>query len=547
VSKQSEQKARWLADPAMFVRDVLIDPETGKPFELYPAEERFLRSGFTLTADGRLPFPELVFAAPKKSGKTGFAAMAVIYVIIVLGGPYAEAYCVANDFEQAQGRVFQAVTRIIEASPLLRDSAKITANKIEFTSTGATITAIASDYAGAAGSNPTISVFDELWGVTSESGIRLWDEMVPVPTRRISVGLTVTYAGFEGESELLEGLYKRGLQGELIARALHRQPGLLMFWSHEPVATWQTPEWIEQMRGQLRTNAFLRLIENRWVTSESTFVPIEWFDACVDSELTPELANPGLSVWVGVDASVKRDSTAVVACTFDHHAKKIRLVWHRVFQPSTKEPLDFEVTIEQTLLDLRRRFYVREVRYDPYQLVAVAQRLTAAGLPMVEFPQSAPNLTESSTNLYEAVKGRNLVVYPDDDVRLAVSRSVAVETGRGWRIAKEKASHKIDVVVAIAMAALGAAHQGQAKTEYAFIPVPSSRSIFATRSARLGTIEQRDAEDDAAEARSRRSWQLRRARWGRLRAIRYGRTRECEYKRSVVWGDSEMMSFRSKG
>jgi hypothetical protein len=417
VSKQSEQKARWLADPAMFVRDVLIDPETGKPFELYPAEERFLRSGFTLTADGRLPFPELVFAAPKKSGKTGFAAMAVIYVIIVLGGPYAEAYCVANDFEQAQGRVFQAVTRIIEASPLLRDSAKITANKIEFTSTGATITAIASDYAGAAGSNPTISVFDELWGVTSESGIRLWDEMVPVPTRRISVGLTVTYAGFEGESELLEGLYKRGLQGELIARALHRQPGLLMFWSHEPVATWQTPEWIEQMRGQLRTNAFLRLIENRWVTSESTFVPIEWFDACVDSELTPELANPGLSVWVGVDASVKRDSTAVVACTFDHHAKKIRLVWHRVFQPSTKEPLDFEVTIEQTLLDLRRRFYVREVRYDPYQLVAVAQRLTAAGLPMVEFPQSAPNLTESSTNLYEAVKGRNLVVYPDDDVR----------------------------------------------------------------------------------------------------------------------------------
>jgi hypothetical protein len=66
------------------------------------------------------------------------------------------------------------------------------------------------------------------------------------------------------------------------------------------------------------------------------------------------------------------------------------------------------------------------------------------------------------------------------------------------------------------MAALGAAHQGQAKTEYAFIPVPSSRSIFATRGARLGTIEQRDAEDDAAEARSRRSWQLRRARWGRF-------------------------------
>jgi phage terminase large subunit-like protein len=475
VSKQSEQKARWLADPSAFIREVLIDPETGKPFVLYDAEIEFLRRAFTLTADGRLPFPELLFSGPKKTGKTAFAAMIVIYVIVVLGGPYAEAYCVANDFEQAQGRVFQAITRIIEASPMLRDSAKLTANRIEFISTGATITAIASEYAGAAGANPTITVFDELWGVTSESGHRLWDEMVPVPTRRISVRLTVTYAGFEGESELLETLYKRGLQGEEIAPALYRQPGLLMFWSHEPVAPWQTPEWIEQMRGQLRPNAFLRLIENRWVTSESSFVPIEWYDACVDPELTPELVDPQLSVWCGVDASVKRDSTAVVACTFDHEVKKVRLVWHRIFQPSAKDPLDFEATIETTLLDLRRRFYVREIRFDPWQMQAVAQRLTAAGLPMVEFAQSVPNLTEASTNLYEILKGRNLTAYPDEEMRLAVSRCVAIETSRGWRIAKEKASHKIDVVVALAQAALGAVQQGQAKTEYAFLPVPSSR------------------------------------------------------------------------
>jgi hypothetical protein len=31
---------------------------------------------------------------------------------------------------------------------------------------------------------------------------------------------------------------------------------------------------------------------------------------------------------------------------------------------------------------------------------------------------------------------------------------VALEIARGWRIAKEKASHKIDVIVALAMAAL---------------------------------------------------------------------------------------------
>ena len=138
--------------------------------------------------------------------------MATLYCVLVLGGPFAEAYALANNFEQSQGRVFQAIARIIEASPLLASSAKVTANRIEFISTGASISALANDFAGAAGSNPTLSIFDELWAFTSERSHRLWDEMVPPPTRKVAARLTVTYAGFEGESELLESLYKRGLE-----------------------------------------------------------------------------------------------------------------------------------------------------------------------------------------------------------------------------------------------------------------------------------------------------------------------------------------------
>jgi len=100
----------------------------------------------------------------KKSGKTTLAALIVIYVIVVLGGPHAEGYCIGNDFDQAQGRVIKAIVEMIQASPLLRDAVKILANRIEFRSTGSTIQAIASEYRGAAGSNPTITVFDELCG-----------------------------------------------------------------------------------------------------------------------------------------------------------------------------------------------------------------------------------------------------------------------------------------------------------------------------------------------------------------------------------------------
>jgi phage terminase large subunit-like protein len=256
----------------------------------------------------------------------------------------------------------------------------------------------------------------------------------------------------------LAGIYKRGLAGKLIARDLYAAGGLLMYWTHSFTAPWQSDEWREQMREQLRPNAYLRLIENRWVTTESSFVDLAWFDACVDPDAAPLVADAELAIYVGVDASTKRDSTAVVACAWDDKSRKVRLVFHRIFQPSQSDPLDFEATIENTVTELSERFRVREVRYDPYQMQAVSQRLQARHIPMVEFPQTVSNLTEASTNLYELIKGHNLVAYPDDALRLAVQRSVAIETSRGWRIAKEKAAHKIDVVVALGMAALSAVH-----------------------------------------------------------------------------------------
>ncbi len=447
---------RYAHDPVAFITEVLVDPETNEPFVLYPAQVDFLRAALTLTDDGRLPAPEIVFGAPKKSGKTAMAAMCMLYVILVLAGPYGEGYVVANDLEQAQGRVFDAISKIIKASPMLRGTAKPTGKKIEFTSTGATITAIASDYAGAAGSNAHFVCFDELWGYTTESARRLWDEMVPPPTRRVSARLTTTYAGFEGESVLLEDLYKRGKKGKRIAPGLFRAKRLIMAWHHVPIAPWQTAEWLDEMRDSLRPNAYIRMIENRFVTSESSFVDMEWWDACVDPEWRPVLSAPKMPVYLGLDGSVKHDQTAIVGTTFDKETKKVQMVFHRIFRPSVKNPLDFEDTIERSLLDLKAHFRIRKVLYDPYQLVAVAQRLSRGKLPMEEYPQTSNRLEEMGSNLYELIKHRNLVTYPDPDVRLAVSRAVAVETPRGWKITKEKTSHKIDVVVALAMSAQAA-------------------------------------------------------------------------------------------
>jgi phage terminase large subunit-like protein len=132
---------RWQREPTAFIAEVLRDPETDQPFELLPAQKQFFAHAWSRNGDGRLLYPEQVYACPKKSGKTATAAMHLLTTSLLYGGPFAEAYAVANDFEQAQGRVFEACRRIVEASPYLRREANITANKITFPATGASITA----------------------------------------------------------------------------------------------------------------------------------------------------------------------------------------------------------------------------------------------------------------------------------------------------------------------------------------------------------------------------------------------------------------------
>src|SRR5215831_12149556 len=125
----SSALARWRQAPVSFIETVLVNPETRRPFELLPAERAFLAHAFKLDANGRLLYPEQVYSRPKKSGKTTFAALHVLTLTLLFGGAYPEATLCANDQEQARGRVFEMVRRIIEASPVLKREARLTESR----------------------------------------------------------------------------------------------------------------------------------------------------------------------------------------------------------------------------------------------------------------------------------------------------------------------------------------------------------------------------------------------------------------------------------
>ncbi len=442
----------WKNDIVKFAETEYILPETEKPIKLMEHQKRVLRDCFTRDKKGKFPYDTVIYSAPKKSGKSEIGGIVGLWFSLT-ESRYNEVYYVANDLEQSQSRGFKRVCSVIRTNTAFFKGIEPTKNTIKlpnFTE----ITALASDYAGVAGANPGLTVWDELWGYSSEGSRRLYDELMPVPTRLNSLRFIVTYAGFEGESELLWAVYQKGLEGKRIYEDMPVWVNgkLYMYWDTVCRMPWQTPEFLEDRRRNERPNAYRRLFQNEWVSATTSFIPIESWDGCVRQDISPAIPPLPQPLFVGVDIGTKRDTTAVVSVYWDKDKKKIRLANHFVWQPSRAEPLDFEKTIEQYLLELHKRFQIGMVYYDPSQFVRSSQLLAGAGIPLKEYLQVPTNLTSMTQILYELIRGRNLEMYPSLELRKQNMDCVIIESGRGMRIAKEKASQKIDAIVALAMA-----------------------------------------------------------------------------------------------
>jgi hypothetical protein len=448
----------YRTDPARFIEDYLPLNEKGQPWRLSAHQRRVLQLGLQWGPSGLLLVRLLIWGEMKKSGKTILAAALLLWWAFTR--PWTEVVSVANDMEQAIGRVFRTACALIHHNGLT-DFAEVRAKTISLTN-GTLIEAIPSDYAGEAGRRHSLVVFDEPWGIMSERAQRLYEELTPPPTEPEAWMLMTTYAGFSGESKLLEQLYQDTLKGERLDDDLElfRKGSVTMFWSHTPRQPWQTEAYYTEQRQTLRPNAFRRLHENQWVTGTEAFISGDEWDACIDEALSPILGPFGHPTVIGVDASFKHDTSAAVAVQF--RGDKIVLVDHRIWKPSPQQPLDLELTIEQYLLDAHRRGQVRAIVCDPYQMHRSITTLQRAGLPIRELPQTQGNVTAFGQTLFDLIKGKNLRIYPAAELREQALNAVAVESARGWRLAKDKTSRKIDAIVALAMACHEAIGQGAA-------------------------------------------------------------------------------------
>ena len=502
TSLQFFSKLKWLDG-----RNLL---DTMEPYR----REIFTKALDTNGPNGRPAYNIVVAGRGKKNCKSLDLVCSALYCVVVRRSVQGnKALILANDEGQA-GDDLDLAKKLVECNPELRSEFEVLTKELRLKDGSGGIKILpAGDSAGLHGKTYAFSGFDEIHEHRDWS---ILEALQPDPTRPDSLMWITSYDSVYDEP----GTPLHDLKAIGFANS---DPRMLFSWysadrctdrnfaelepehrANPSLNSWpEGRDYLVQQKRRLPTNIFKRLHLNL-PGSTSPFINLEDWDSCVNPQLRQLLEDRAMPVWIGVDAGYKHDYTAVVACSYAEH--RVRLVYHRVFKPTPQHQLDFAETIGATLVDLSRRFSVRRILYDPYQMVSLAQQLTKLGLPLEEFRQTPPNLTLASQNLFELLTGHNFVLYPDAEMRQAAAHAIAVESsGNGWRIAKERTSHRIDVIVALAQAAY-AAVQSQGE------PVPFDSSFSFVDTDRDAPADPRTAEQQArdAEREARAQWDVQR-------------------------------------
>lgn len=459
------------------------------PIRLEPHQRAVLRHAFQRDETGRLRYGTIVYSTIKKSGKTTIGALVARWAAETWGR-YGEIYTLANDYEQAKSRVFSALCQSVALHPRYNASRRaipgrwlLKETEAIYVPTGSTVKALASEYRGSAGMNPSLTVFTELWGYVYEASRRLWVETTPSPTRANSIRFVETYAGFEGESELLWDLYQLGMEGRqltanelgdlsafaeapnwdsLVPCWINEAAGLFVYWDNGELARrmpWQKGEaghrYYQEQATQMTDNQFARLHLNEWSSGESEAVPIAWWDACEAGEKLKPNEGSRIPIVIGVDAGVSGDCTALV-CVARHPGEHGDVVeFHtRVWYPEGQK-LDYRSTLTVEIDALIEKYNVIQVAYDEYQLHhwATEQR-DKRNIWYKPFSQGGDRLT-ADKQLYDIIRDRRLHHSGNAELRKHIqgcNAKIPKDEESKMRLVKKSDRSKIDAAVALSMA-----------------------------------------------------------------------------------------------
>lgn len=441
------------SDPIEWIEGNFWIPETNAAIKLEPYQQAVIREALRRDENGDFAYSLVLYSDLKKSAKSTIAAAVCLY--LAWHSPWESVRIVANDLKQADSRTFYYIERAIRLNPELMKQCEIKRYHIKLPN-HTTITAIPVDPKGEAGGGDLITCFTELWAFKNEAAKRLWSETTLSPLKfGKSLRWCESYAGFEGESPILEQLYQAGVKdGQQINVGVddlelyvNQAARMLTLWNTRPLCPWQTDHYYAQEAAVLTDSEFKRMHRNEWASSEDIFVPLAWWEACKGE--MPEFERRDQLV-VALDAGISSDSFGIVAVS-----RRGDMVYKRYAQewkPPKGGVIDFREP-EAELRRLAKEFAVVCFVYDPYQLHDFCTRLEVEGLGWFDpFPQVQKRLI-ADKQLYDTIRERRFI--HDGDAALTqhiINANAKTEGDNKLRIVKRAEHLKIDLAVCASMA-----------------------------------------------------------------------------------------------
>jgi phage terminase large subunit-like protein len=441
----AQKAAAYKKDIMLFLEEQYICPETGKLIVLEEWQKELILKPlfYDLLPDGRRKYTLALLGMPKKHGKSTLAAGIAMWFMFA-GEPHGEIIIAANNLDQASLIIYEKMRQAFKLNPNLLESARLLKTGIEMKKTGTICRPIAHKYQTAAGVNPTLVLFDELWGF---DGREFYDELTTSPARKNPLGLIVTYAGYDKDS-LLYSLYKAG-------RA-NKDPKMFFLWLQENKASWVSQEYLDTQKRRLPPNSYARFHENRWAAAEGTFVTEQDIERLHSTPWTVQYARdpdrPLLDYIVSCDAGLSHDRTARCVGHYDPTDGKVYVDSLRYWEGTKTKHVDMEA-VERDLLDVTKQFGVHHASIDPWQMEYVMQRLKPH-VTVEPFNFNADMLFLSQT-LITMLRNGTLVCYHEDALDKELREMIAKQTGQGWRIDHVRGKRN-DLVVSVGMMAVAA-------------------------------------------------------------------------------------------
>jgi phage terminase large subunit-like protein len=426
----------------------------GQPFvlEAWQWQDIILPLYGRLDHNGRRWYDRALIIVPRWNGKTETGSLMVDNSLFLEPVDEGEVYAVATTLKQA-GVAFRTVKSGIMRNRELRSMVEVSKKEIVVKASQATFQALPHDADTAQGFHASFALIDELHVHKSPdmlnamlSGMIGFDEPLLV---------AITTVG-----ELEDGVW-----WDVYQEWKNDPHALVVFYGakktddpHDP-ATWRkanpaaflTDEMLLKAYNRLPFSSFCRYHLN--LPSSGTIA-----DGAIDlsrwrkCKTRPKLDRKAPCI-IGVDASLRRDETAVVLDQRDLFGFHNVYAWFFAGEGALGErPVVDQEKVRDLIMALCNTYNVTRVPCDPAYFRESMDLLEAEGIPVEVFEQHPRVMAPASQSLLDVVSKRKLRHGGDAHLEDHVLAAVVRETGWGWRLDKPNHRTHIDGAIALAIA-----------------------------------------------------------------------------------------------